>query len=81
MKRKIAVEGSLTDVKNLLQSKGYQVEDLKDTNNLNNYDAIIITGQDSNTLGIENTVTKSPVITARGQTAEEIYHQLKNRIE
>lgn len=81
MKRKIAVEGSLSDVKDLLQSKGYQVEDLNNKNNLNTYDAIIITGQDSNVLGIENAVTKSPVIDARGQSAEEVYQQLQNRIK
>lgn len=81
MKRKIAVEGSLSDVKGLLQSKGYQVEDLNNQNNLDSYDAIIITGQDSNVLGMENAVTKSPVIDARGQSAEDIYQQLQNRIK
>ncbi|SNS86327.1 Uncharacterised protein family (UPF0180) [Anaerovirgula multivorans] len=81
MKKKIAVEGSLSDVKDLLQSKGYQVEDLNNQNNLDSYDAIITTGQDSNVLGMENAVTKSPVIDARGQSAEDIYQQLQNRIK
>ena len=81
MGKKVGIEGSLTDVKELLQSKGYEVEELGNTNNLNKYDAIIVTGQDSNVLGIENTVTKSPIISARGQSAEDIYQQLQNRIK
>ncbi|AKL94903.1 hypothetical protein CACET_c14390 [Clostridium aceticum] len=80
MKKKIAVEDGLADVRNYLQEKGYEVEGLKN-DNLNNYDAIIVTGQDSNVLGMENAVTKSPIISARGQSAEEIYQQLQNRIK
>lgn len=80
MMKKIAVEGSLENVKNYLQEKGYEVEELNNKN-LNIYDAIIVTGQDSNVLGIENTVTKSAVITARGQSPEEIYQQLQDRIK
>ncbi|SDK21872.1 YkuS family protein [Natronincola ferrireducens] len=80
MKRKIAVEDGLADVKSYLQEKGYQVEGL-DNRNLNNYDAIIITGQDSNVLGMENAVTKSPIISAHGQSAEEVYQQLQNRMK
>ncbi|SET69513.1 Uncharacterised protein family (UPF0180) [Natronincola peptidivorans] len=82
MKRKVAVEGTLNDVKGYLQEKGYEVEELNNqNNNLNNYDAIIITGQDSNVLGMEKAVTKSPIITARGQSAEEIYKQIENRMK
>ncbi|MCC5912144.1 MAG: YkuS family protein [Clostridiaceae bacterium] len=81
MKRKIAIEDSLSDVKNYLQQKGYAVEALQNNNNLNDYDAIVVTGQDSNTLGMENAVTKSRVINARGQTAEQIYQQIENNIK
>ncbi|AOY76646.1 YkuS family protein [Clostridium formicaceticum] len=80
MKKKIAIEDGLADVRNYLQEKGYEVEGLKN-DNLNKYDAIIIAGQDSNVLGMENAVTKSPIISARGQSAEEVYQQLQSRIK
>ncbi len=79
MKRKIAVEHSLTDVRNYLVKKGFEVESLDNRGNLDGFDAIVVTGQDSNTLGIEDTKTKTPIIKARGLSAEEVYDQIENR--
>lgn len=81
MKHKIAVEGSLTNVRDYLQNKGYQVTSLNNTGNLDSFDAIVVTGQDSNTLGIQNTQTKTPVITARGQSAEQVYDEIRRRLQ
>lgn len=76
MKKKVAVEGSLRNVKQYLQEQGYDVADLK-SNNLSGYDAIIISGQDDNMMGIYDTQTKAPVIDASGKSATEVYDQLK----
>jgi len=76
----IAVEGSLTDVRDYLQQRGYKVEALGTGNNLNKYSAIVITGQDSNMMGIEDTYTKAPIIDARGRSAEEIHDQIQKRL-
>lgn len=81
MKTKIAVEGTLTNVKDYLRKKGYQVTNLQNTGNLDSFDAIVVTGQDSNTLGIENTQTKTPIITARGQSAEQVYDEIRRRLQ
>ncbi|ABR49289.1 protein of unknown function UPF0180 [Alkaliphilus metalliredigens QYMF] len=81
MKRKVAIENSLGDVKTYLQEQGFQVEELRENANLDSYDAVIVTGQDSNMLGMENAVTKAPVITARGQSAEQIYDRIKRSFE
>jgi hypothetical protein len=68
-------------VRNYLQRKGYQVTSLNKNGNLDSYDAIVVTGQDSNMLGIENTKTKTPVITAGGQSAEQVYDEIKRRLQ
>ncbi len=80
MKTKIAVEDTLTGVKDYLEKKGWDVTSLQKTGNLDAFDAIVVTGQDSNTLGIEKTQTKTPIITARGQSAEQVYDEIRRRL-
>ncbi|MBM7614845.1 YkuS family protein [Alkaliphilus hydrothermalis] len=80
MKRKVAVDHSLADVRDYLQQKGFQVESLNNAKNLDRLDAVVVTGQDSNVLGIENATTKTPVITARGLSAEAVYDQIESRL-
>ncbi len=81
MKAKVAVEGNLTGVKDYLQKKGWDVSSLQSTGNLDSFDAIVVTGQDSNILGIEKTQTKTPIITARGQSAEQVYDEIRKRLQ
>lgn len=76
----IAVESSLTNVRDYLEQKGYRVEALGSSNNMNKYAAIVITGQDSNMMGFEDTYTKAPVIDARGQSAEQIHDEIRKRL-
>ncbi|KXG77181.1 YkuS family protein [Thermotalea metallivorans] len=79
--KKIAVEKSLGNVKNYLRQQGFAVMDLDPGHtDYKNCDAIVVSGQSSNFLGIEDTETKAPVIKARGMTVEDIYQQLKNRL-
>ncbi|WP_026476177.1 YkuS family protein [Alkaliphilus transvaalensis] len=80
MKKRVAIEHSLTDVKDYLQSKGFKVENLDHSRNLDAFDAVVVTGQDSNTMGIENAQTKTPIITARGLSAEAVYDQIESRL-
>jgi Uncharacterised protein family (UPF0180). len=81
MKGKIAVEKDLTPVKDYLTSKGYAVECIdfnqQNSEKLQGYDAIVVTGLNSNLLGMEDTVTKSAVINADGLTPEEIANELE----
>jgi len=81
MKGKIAVEKDLTPVKDYLSHKGYRVDCIdfnqQDSAKLKGYDAIVVTGLNSNVLGIEDTSTKSVVINADGLTPEQVASELE----
>lgn len=79
MNSKIAIEPNLTTVKNYLTDKGYDVESIKfneSSNNLENYDAIVVSGLSTNFLGVQDTETQAVVINADGLTPEEVAKQL-----
>jgi len=81
MGKRIAVESQLSNIKEYLKQKGYEVVELKETlsekNNLNAYDAIVITGQSRNMLGIDDISTKVPVIDATGMTPFDVEESIK----
>ncbi|MDD3225581.1 MAG: YkuS family protein [Clostridium sp.] len=75
---KIAIESNLGHVKDYLQDKDCEVSTLKDYDiNLNDFDAIVVTGQNDNLMGIEDTLTNTVVIDASGMTPQEIYHEIQ----
>lgn len=78
---KVGVEQSLTDVQQALQEKGYDVVQLKQEKDANGCDCCVVTGLDSNVMGIANTVIKGPVIEANGLTADEICQEIESRIQ
>lgn len=84
MNRKIAVERSLTPVRDLLSSKGYTVDSINMNNEftkeMQKYDAIVVTGMNEDFLGIQDRNTKALVINAEGLTAEQIYGEIENRL-
>jgi hypothetical protein len=77
--KKVAVESNLTNVDQALQSGGFQTVGLEDSS-LNDVSAIIVSGQDKNFLGMQDTSRKIPVINAEGLSAEDVVHQVKNHI-
>ncbi|MGI1691092.1 YkuS family protein [Thermoanaerobacter uzonensis] len=81
MGKRIAVESQLSNIKEYLKQKGYEVVELKEIlsekNNLNAYDAIVITGQSRNMLGIDDISTKVPVIDATGMTPFDVEESIK----
>ncbi len=78
---KIGVEQSLTDVQEALQSRGYDVVQLKQENDAQGCDCCVITGQDENVMGIQNVVTQGSVINASGLTAEEVCQRVENKLQ
>lgn len=82
MKGKIAVEQDLTPVKNYLTDKGYSVECIdfnqQSPAKLHNYDAFIVSGLNSNFLGMHDTKTSAVVINADGMTPEEVARELES---
>ncbi|TCO79361.1 YkuS family protein [Marinisporobacter balticus] len=77
---KIAVEKSLENVRNYLQNQGCDVMALENTkSNLKKFDLIVVSGQNSNLLGMQDTSTKATVINAKGMSPQDVYKQVMNR--
>lgn len=75
--KRVAIEKDLTNVKDYLQNNGYTVECLESArDNLDSYDAIVVTGLNTNFLGMQNTTTKASVINADGLTPKDVYSRL-----
>ncbi len=70
----IAVEDTLTGVRDLLQRNGYEVVRLSERRDA---DAVVVTGIDNNVLNMQVMDTKVPVIDAAGKTPEEILASLR----
>jgi galactitol-specific phosphotransferase system IIB component len=82
---KIGIERSLKNIKEYLEQNNIQAVMMDDPNNdnkgtLKKYDAIVISGQDTNFLGMQDTTTKTQVINAEGKTAEEVYREINSRL-
>lgn len=70
---KIAVEDSLSSVKQALQSSGYEVTSL---NQADGASCVVISGMDQNVMGFADAVTSASVINAHGLTDEEIIQEV-----
>jgi hypothetical protein len=77
---KIGVEASLTNIQQLLKEKGYDVVELKQESDAANCDCCVVSGFDSNVMGMHDSVTQASVIEARGLSAEEVCQQVENRL-
>ncbi|MFJ7976892.1 YkuS family protein [Peribacillus sp. NPDC096379] len=78
--QKIAVEGSLTNISEALREKGYDVVELKQESDAQNVDFCVVTGLDSNMMGIQEASAKGSVIEASGLSADEVINELENKI-
>ncbi|MEQ6377299.1 YkuS family protein [Bacillaceae bacterium S4-13-58] len=77
---RIGVEGSLSDVRNALQEKGYDIVELKQEEDAKNCDCCVITGQDKNVMGMATRSTDASVINADGLTAEQVVQEVESRL-
>lgn len=81
--KKVGIEGTLDNVKRYLEGKDCTVEVLDEKNKesrraLDRFDAVIVTGADSNFMGMEDVMTDTRVINAQGKTEDEIYNEVLN---
>ena len=80
MKRKIAIEPALSNVKDYLTDEGYDVESMnlsgRSLSDLSDYDAIVVSGVNTNLFGMSDTDTKAVVINADGLTPTEVADRL-----
>ena len=77
---KIGVEQSLTNVQQALRERGHEVIELKNASDSNDCSCCVVTGGDSNVMGMQDTEMKSSVIDATGLTADEVCQQVESRI-
>ncbi|WP_462411865.1 YkuS family protein [Neobacillus sp. Marseille-QA0830] len=77
---RVGVEQSLTNITEALRNKGYDVVELKQESDATNCDCCVVTGLDSNVMGIQDTVTKAPVIEANGMSADEVCQAVQSRL-
>jgi hypothetical protein len=77
----IGVEGSLTNVQQALREKGHDVVELKQESDAQNCDCCVVTGLDSNVMGMQDTFTKGSVIDANGLSADEVCKQVESRFQ
>lgn len=78
---RIGVEQSLTNVQEALRQRGHEVVPLKGENDANDCDCCVVTGLDSNVMGMQDVVTQGSVIEAKGLSAEEVCQQVEEKIK
>ncbi|WP_088070920.1 YkuS family protein [Gottfriedia luciferensis] len=78
---RIGVEQSLTNVQDALRSAGHDVVELKQESDANGCDCCVVTGMDSNVMGMQNVATQGSVIEASGLTAEEVCQQVESKLQ
>ncbi|MGM0846169.1 MAG: YkuS family protein [Bacillota bacterium] len=80
MSRRIGVEESLQNVVQALREKGHDVVELKQESDAQDCDCCVLTGLDSNVMGIANVVTQGSVIEANGLSADEVCQQVESKL-
>ncbi|HJV31274.1 MAG TPA: YkuS family protein [Bacillales bacterium] len=78
---KVGVEQSLTNIQQALREKGYDVVELIQEADAKNCDCCVVTGLDSNVMGMQDTLTKGSVIDANGLSADEVCREVENKIQ
>ncbi|PLR98786.1 YkuS family protein [Bacillus sp. T33-2] len=76
---RVGVEHSLTNISEALRDRGYDIVELRQESDARGCDACVISGLDSDVMGIANTVTQGSVIEANGLTAEEVCRHVEER--
>lgn len=75
---RVAIEESLSNVKEVLEEHGHQVMIL-DGENMSSCDCCVISGQDQNMMGIQDMVANIPIVNADGLTPEEVLQAIEKR--
>lgn len=79
---KIGVEQSLTDIHEALAELGYEVTELRHAADAAgiDFDFCVVTGLDTNVMGIQEARTDASIIEANGMTANEIVNEIRSRL-
>lgn len=74
----VAIEGQLSPFSRVLREAGYDVIPLNDEA-LHRAQAIVVQGTDNNFLGMEDPLSKAPVINADGMTPDQVLGAVERR--
>ncbi|WP_078595407.1 YkuS family protein [Evansella clarkii] len=77
---RIGVEQSLTNVQQELEARGHEVVQLRQEQDAAGCDCCVVTGQDENMMGIQQTSIEGSVINAHGMNAQEICEAVDSRL-
>ncbi|MPM88667.1 hypothetical protein SDC9_135771 [bioreactor metagenome] len=72
----IAIEKNLSRLADLLETEGYDVVSLDNTN-IESVDAIVVSGADNNLMNMQDILVHVPIINASGKSTEEILEELE----
>lgn len=83
--KNIGIEEGLTNIANFLKDEGYSVKQLsgsmdENLSSLRNFDAIVISGLNTNMFGYDNVKANAPVIDADGLTPQEVRNMIDRQI-
>lgn len=76
---RIAVEEGLSQVRQALREQGHDITNLNE-DTLKQCDCCVISGMDQNMMGMEDALTKAPVISADGLSAGEVARKVREKL-
>jgi hypothetical protein len=76
---RIGVEQSLTNISEALRERGHDVVEIRSEADAQGCDYCVLTGIDSNVMGMQDVSTQGSVIEANGLSADEVCRQIDQR--
>lgn len=76
---RIGVEQSLTNVSEALRERGHEVIELRQEADAQGCDYCIVSGVDSNVMGMQDAAIQGSVIEASGLSADEVCRQIDQK--
>ena len=77
---KVGVEQSLTNISAALREQGHDVVELKQEADVQGCDCCVVSGVDSNVMGMQDAQIQGSVIEANGLSADEVCQQVEQKI-
>jgi hypothetical protein len=76
---RIGVEQSLSNVSEALRERGHEVIELRQEADAQGYDYCVVSGVDSNVMGMQDAAIQGSVIEASGLSADEVCRQIDQK--
>ena len=76
---RVGVEQSLTNISEALREKGHDVVELRQEADAQGCDFCVVSGTDSNVMGMQNVTIQGSVIEASGLSADEVCRQIDQK--